>query len=181
VVSVPVAAVKLAEFEPAATEIDTGTVNAVGALFARLTAAAEGAFLDNVTLQEVDEFACRVVFAHCTEETDITETSENVTGCDIPFIEAVMVADWSDEIVPVDAVNVAVLEPDATETVAGIVNTDGAELASVTVAPAPDAALVNVTVHVVEALPESVVDPHCSEDKVAVVDSEIVTGLVTLL
>ena len=59
-------------------------------------------------------------------------TSDNVTGLDEPFNEAVRVAVWSETRVPVLAVNVAEVALAATLTEAGTVNRDEALLESVT-------------------------------------------------
>jgi hypothetical protein len=75
------------------------------------------------------------------------------------------------------AENVAELDPAGTRTEVGTVNTPGAVLARATVAPAPEAALDNVTVQLVDALAARLVDTHCNPETVRVETSERVTGL----
>jgi hypothetical protein len=159
--SVPVAAVKVADVELAGTRTDDGTVNTVGAVLVSATVApAPEAALDNVAVQVVEALAARLILTHWREERVIAETKENVTGLEEPLREAVTVAVWSVASRPVVALKVAEVEPAGTRTEAGTVNAVGALLARATVAPDPEAALDNVTVQVVEALPARVVDAH---------------------
>jgi hypothetical protein len=80
-------------------------------------------------------------------------------------------------IAPVLAENVAELDPAGTRTDVGTVNTPGAVLARATVAPAPEAALDNITAQVVEVFAVRLVAAHCSPEIVKVETSEKVTGL----
>ena len=75
---------------------------------------------------------------------------------------------------PVLAEKVPDLDPVATRTEGGTVNTPGAVFASGTVAPAPEAALDSVTVQVVEALALKLVAAHCSPETVGGETSDIV-------
>ena len=84
---------KAAEFAPAGTRTEAGTVNTPGAVLARVTVAPEPeAALDSVTAQLVEAFAVRLVATHCSPNTVGVETSERVTGLDEPLSEAVTVA-----------------------------------------------------------------------------------------
>jgi hypothetical protein len=76
-----------------------------------------------------------------------------------PFKLAVMVADWSEEIVPVLAVKVAELPLAGTVTEEATVNTDGALLVRLTTVPLV-ADLERVTVHVELALDTRVAGVH---------------------
>ena len=78
-----------------------------------------------------------------------------------PLRVAVTVAFWLLPTVPEDAMKVALLWPDATTTLAGTVS-NPLLLASVTVA-ALEAALLNVTVQVLDALLPSVAGAQASE------------------
>jgi hypothetical protein len=76
----------------------------------------------------------------------------------------------------VAAVKVADVELAGTRTEDGTFNTVGAVLARATVAPAPEAALDNVTVQVVEALAARLVAAHWSEETVIGATSDTVVG-----
>jgi hypothetical protein len=82
-----------------------------------------------------------------------------VVGKNVPFKLAVMVADWSEPIVPVLAVKVAELALAGTVTEEATVNTDGALLARLTTVPLV-ADLERVTVHVELALDTRVAGVH---------------------
>ena len=83
-----------AEFALAGTRTEGGTVNAPGAVLARVTVApGPEAVLDSVTVQMVEALAVRLVATHCNPETVRVETSERVTGLEDPLREAVTVAD----------------------------------------------------------------------------------------
>ena len=69
------------------------------------------------------------------------------------------------------------VEPDATVTEAGTVNTAAAELASGTLVPPVAAPLDSVTVHVVEALEVRLVAAHCSEETAIGPTRDRVTGV----
>ena len=74
------------------------------------------------------------------------------------------------------AEKVAELAKPETETYAGIVKAEGAELARVTAVPPAPAALENVSVQMVELLDARLVAAHCTEDSVKVDTSDRVTG-----
>jgi hypothetical protein len=82
-----------------------------------------------------------------------------VVGKDVPFKVAVIVADWSEAIVPVLAVKVAELALAGTATEEATVNTDGALLARLTTVPLL-VDLERVTVHVALALEARVEGAH---------------------
>ena len=86
-------------------------------------------------------------------------TNEMVVGMEVPFKLAVMVADWSELIVPVLAGKVAELALAGTVTEEATVNTDGALLARLTTVP-PAVDLERVTVHVALAFDTRVAGAH---------------------
>ena len=91
-----------------------------------------------------------------------------------PLREAVRVAVCSDEKAPVLAWKVALGDPPATLTVPGTVSVPVAVLPSVTVTPPGAAALLRVTVQVVEAFEPKLGAPHASDVTVVVETREIV-------
>ena len=86
-------------------------------------------------------------------------TNETVVGMDVPLKVAVMVAGWSESIVPVLAVKVAELALAGTVTEEATANTDGALLARLTTVPLA-AAFDRVTVQVALELEARLAGAH---------------------
>jgi len=118
----PAAAEKVAVFDPAATLTVAGTVRLELLLESETLMAVEPAALDKVTVQVDDPPVVRLVGVHDSRLTTACDAREIDADCEPPFSDAVTDAVWSLVMVPAVAVNIAVLEPDATDTVAGTVN-----------------------------------------------------------
>jgi len=114
---------------------------------------------DSVTVQLVDVPALKPTGAHTSEFTVTAVVRKTEAVCDAPFREAVTVAFWSIGMLPAVALNVAVADPVATGTDAGMVNI-AALLESVTV---PPAVLDNLTVQVLDPPDPNVAGAHVSD------------------
>lgn len=147
---VPVVALNVAEVEPEVTVTEVGTVSTTLLFDTATVVPPAGAALVSVTVQVLVAFATRLVGLHARVESATEDTKLKVTFCETPFSVAVTVALWSPEIVPVVALNVAEVAAAAIVTEAGVVR---AALSSDTVTEVPPAgaALVSVTVQVLEA------------------------------
>jgi uncharacterized membrane protein YjdF len=144
---VPAVAVKVAVVEPDVTVTVPGTVSAPTLLDSPTATPPVPAALDSVTVQVDPPPVPRLVGLQDSPLTNTGGTSVMFAVCELPFSEAVTVAVWFVEIVPAVAVNVAVVEPDATVTVPGTVSAPTL-LDSPTATPPVPAALDSVTVQV---------------------------------
>jgi len=117
----PAVAVNVAVLDPAATETVAGTVNSALLLLSETVAAALTAF-ERVTVQVEVAADPRLVGEQDSRLTTACEIKEMDADCEPPFSDAVTDAVWSLVMLPEVAVNVPVLDPLATDTVAGTVN-----------------------------------------------------------
>ena len=164
-VTTPPVAVKVAVADPEVTVTAAGTIRIAGALLARDTLTPPlAAGLEIVTVQFVEPADVKLVFVHCSDVIVVaTDTVSPVETFALPTV-AVKVTLWSEVTVAAVAVNVALVAPGATVAVAGTVRAEGALLVKVTEVPAPEAAVVRVTVQVVVAEGASTEDAHCSPE-----------------
>ena len=171
VVMLPAVAVNVAVLDPPATDTVAGTVNSALLLLSATVEAAPTAF-DRVTVQVEVAADPRLVGEQDSRLTTACETKEMDADCELPFNDAVTEAVWSLVMVPAVAVNVAVLDPDATGSVAATVS-NGLLLLRATVAPAAPAAFDRVTVQVVFTPDPRVAGVHVSKLTTAGATSEM--------
>jgi hypothetical protein len=126
-----------------------------------------------VIVQVVEALEKRAAAAHWRELAVVGATREMLACLPEPLSVAVRVAVWPDAIVPVEAVNVAVVAPEVTETEAGTVRTPVAELVTVTLVLAA-AAWLRVMVQVVDAFEAREPAAHWKELIVVGATSEMV-------
>ena len=158
-----VVALNVAEVELAGTITEVGAVN-MPLLFDTVTMAPlTGADLVRVTVQVLLAPGPRLVGLHAKVESAKEAARFNVTLCEAPFSVAVTVALWSVGIALVVALNVAEVEPAATVTEVGAVKTP-LLFDTVTRVPPAGAALVSVTVQVLEAFGPRLVGLHASAE-----------------
>ena len=155
---VPVEIVKVPETEPAATVTDAGAVNVGDALLVRVTTAPPvNAAFESVAVQVVLAFEGRVVKVQASPRRVGGVTSDSLAVAVVPFSAPVRVAVWLLVIVPVEILNVPVVAPAATVTVAGAVTAADALLVRVTTTPPAGATCEIVALHCVLPFEVSVV------------------------
>ena len=152
--------VKVAVEEPLATATEAGVVSAA-LLSERATERPEGAAWERVTVQVAEALEATVVGEHCTLVT-VTDGAETVMAvlAEDPLREALIVTDWLEVTAAAETVKVAVEEPLATATEAGVVS--AALLSERATERAEGAAWERVTVQVAEALEATVAGLHDS-------------------
>jgi len=146
-VIVPAVAVNVLVVDPAATVTEAGTVNNPLLLDSVMPSPPAGAAADSVTVQVEVPLLPRLVTVQPKELRRTGAVSEKFAVLVLLLYVAVMVALWLLLIVPAVAVNVLVVDPAATVTEAGTVNS-ALLLDSVTDAPPAGAAEESVTVQV---------------------------------
>ncbi len=125
----------------AATVTDAGAVKAVDALLVSATTEPPaGAICESVSVQVVPLFDPNVVAIHPKDVIVAGDWRDMVAEAEVPFREAVKVAVWLTDTLPVEILNVPVVAFPATATEAGAVKAGDALLASVTTAPPAGAA-----------------------------------------
>jgi len=115
-------AANVAVVDPEATVTDAGTVKSPLLLLSDTEAPPAPADLEMVTVQV--ELAPDIRLLGLQESWLTTGGAESAitAPCELPFSEAVTVADWSDGMAPAVAVKVALEKPAATSTLAGTVS-----------------------------------------------------------
>ena len=151
-------------------ELDAGTFTEAGTVTAELLLESAtvvpplGEALERVTVHELVEPHATLVGLQATDETVIAgAVIVMLAVAELPFKEAVMVADWLLEMVPAVAVKLPVLLEAATATEAGTAREE-LLLESATVVPPLGAALERVTVHELPAPDASVVGLQAREE-----------------
>ena len=137
-----------------------------------------GAGLLRVTVHLPDANDSSEVIPHPSEVTVVGLPNAIVADALEPLSEAVRVAVWFAATVPVLAWKVALGDPPATFTVPGTVSVPDAVLPIVTVTPPAGAALLRVTVQVVEAFEFKLGAPHASDVTVVGDTREIVADVL---
>jgi hypothetical protein len=157
-VTVPVEMLSVPATVPAETVTDAGADNTGDALFVNATTAPPvAAARDNVTVQVVLLLEDKVVSVH-ESPSIVGRGCRDIVAVDVePLRVAVNVAVWFAVTVPVEMLNVPVVAPATTVTVAGAARTGEALFVSVTTVPPAGAASDRVTVQVVLAFEDSVV------------------------
>ena len=158
-----VVALNVAVVAAAATVTDAGTVKAALLSEIAIVAPPVGAALLKVTVQVLEAFGPRLVGLHASEDTTTGATRLTVAFAELPLYVAVTVALWSLGMAVVAALNVAVAAAAATVTDTGTVRVV-LVFVNVTNAPPVGAALVNITVQVLEAFCPRLVGLHESDD-----------------
>jgi hypothetical protein len=169
----PVVALKLAEVEPAATVTEAGIVSVLLVSVSVTKAPPVEAALLSVTEQVLEPFGARVAGLQLSDDTSVDADRVMVAVAELPLYVAVTIALWLLETVVVVALKEAVVAPDATVIDAGTVK--AALLSEIAIVPPPvGAALLSVTVQVLEALGPRVVGLQLSDDTSTDADRVIV-------
>lgn len=125
----------------AATVTDAGTVRAAGALLVSVTTAPDtGATCESVRVQVVPLFDPNMVAIHPSDVMVAGAWRDIAAKAEVPFKDAVKVAVWLEDRLPVEILNVPVVAFPATVTDAAAVNAAGALLVTATTAPDAGAA-----------------------------------------
>ena len=158
-VTVPVVAVNVAVVAPALTRTEAGTATAVLLSASATEEPPVGAACDNVTVQVELAPETTVAGAHCTDETAICGgVTVMEVVIELPPSDTVTGSLWLEVTVVAVAVKVALLEPAATITEAGMVKAGGSAMAML--APPLGAAVERVTVQVAAAPETRLVGVH---------------------
>jgi len=135
-VRLPVETLKVVKVAFADTVTETGAVNMGAALFETVTTAPPvGAAFERVTVQAAVALAPRLAGVHCKDETRTGATREMVVEAEDPLSEAVRVAVWLVESVPVEMLKVAEVALAAAVTDVGAVNAGAPAFVNATTAP----------------------------------------------
>ena len=161
----PVVAANVAVVAPANTVTEAGAVNNVLLSVTVTTALPAGAALLSLTVHVLDELAPRLVGLHANDDTVTAATRLMLAVCEVLLYDAVTTAVASLPTAPVVAANVAVVAPANTVTEAGTVNNVLLSVTVTTALPA-GAALLSLTVHVLDELAPRLVGLHANDDTV---------------
>jgi hypothetical protein len=174
----PVLAVNVALVALAGTVTEAGSMRTLAmAPEIVTTTPPAGAAPAKVTVQVVVALEVRVDAAHWTEETSVGALRERLNSWEEPLRDAVMVAVRAVEMVPVLAVNVALVALAGTVTEAGNVRMPAMPPAIVTAAPPAGAAPFKVTVQVVLPLEDREAAAQWTEEtSTSAVSERVVVG-----
>ncbi|MEO8597672.1 MAG: hypothetical protein ABI759_30410 [Candidatus Solibacter sp.] len=141
-------ALNVVTVDPAATVTVAGTVSSALLLDTVMLAPPAGAALLNVTVHVLEAFGPKLPGAHTSELTTTGATRLTLALAELPLYVAVMVADWSEEIVPAVALKVVLVAFNGIVTVAGTTRPAAFELNPTTAGP-PVAGALSFTVQFV--------------------------------
>jgi hypothetical protein len=171
--------VKVAEPAAAGTVTEGGKVKAVVLLLSAMVIPLAGAAFVSMSEQVAEALEFRLTGLQESDDTVVAAPSPMVALTELEPATAVRVAVWSVDIVPVLAVNRAVLAPAFTVMEAGAVRAL-LVFVNVTSVPPAGAALVSVMVQLVEALELRLAGLQENEDTSAA-DTRLMAALVELV